>query len=90
MAGVVALLVLGTQILDWYWPAVLFIVSLAVGVYRVRRKILSPYRLLQRVDWRLKLHDAVSTAYYFEDPAHGGRVPEPIRQAQHEWRWPLW
>lgn len=84
MAATVALLLLGTQILDWYWPVGLFTGSLAWGAYRVWRRRQSQYSLLQRIDGDLGLHDSLSTAYYFEEisPANRG-TPDAIR-AQHE------
>lgn len=65
LGGAILLLVAGTQILNWYWPVLLFAGSLAVGAYRARAKILSAYQVAQSIDDRLKFHDALSTAYYF-------------------------
>jgi len=65
MAGAILLLVTGTSLLEWYWIALLAIASLAVGLYRFRRRIPSEYRLAQRIDWKLNLADALSTAKYF-------------------------
>ena len=65
MAGAILLLVLGTQILNWYWPLLLFAVSLGVGLYRTRRLNPSSYVLAQKIDRRLALHDALSTAVHF-------------------------
>jgi hypothetical protein len=70
LGGAILLLVTGTQILNWYWPVLLFAGSLAVGAYRARTKMLSAYQVAQRVDERLGFHDALSTAYYF------GRHPD--------------
>jgi hypothetical protein len=65
LGGAILLLVTGTQILNWYWPVLLFVGALAVGAYRARAKMLSAYQVAQRIDGRLGLHDALSTAYYF-------------------------
>ncbi len=65
LGGAILLLILGTQILNWYWLVILFAVSLAVSTYRGRNKILSRYRVAQSLDAHLGLHDALSTAYYF-------------------------
>jgi hypothetical protein len=70
LGGAILLLVTGTQILNWYWPVLLFAGSLAVGAYRARGKMLSAYQVAQRIDGRLGFHDALSTAYYF------GRHPD--------------
>ena len=75
MAGVILLLLIGTQILDWYWPILLVAVSLGVGIYRLRKSLPSSYRLAQGIDSRLGLADSLSTAVHFA--AH----PEPGREA---------
>ena len=75
MAGAILLLLAGTQILDWYWPVLLVVVSLGVGIYRLRKSLPSLYKLAQRIDHRLGLADSLSTAVHFA--AH----PEPGREA---------
>lgn len=65
MGGAILLLVLGTQILNWYWPVFLFAAGLAAGVWRIRRMTPSPYVLAQKIDRRIGSYDALSTAYYF-------------------------
>jgi hypothetical protein len=64
-AGVLILLLVGTQILDWQWPVALFIAVLTLGVYRVTRRRISQYGIAQKLDQALTLEDRVSTAYYF-------------------------
>jgi hypothetical protein len=64
-AGVLLLLVLGTQIFDWQWPVAVFLAVLAFGVYRVRRARVPLYRTAQSLDHSLGLADRLSTAYYF-------------------------
>ena len=72
MGGVVLLLLIGTQILDWWWPVLLAAVSLGVGVYQLRKFIPSIYVLAQRIDRKLGLADTLSTAVYFsENPKPG-------------------
>jgi hypothetical protein len=81
LGGAILLLVTGTQILNWYWPVLLFAGSLAVGAYRARAKMLSTYQVAQRIDDRLGFHDALSTAYYFgEHPDRTGAPPELIER----------
>ena len=75
LGGAILLLILGTQILNWYWLVILFAVSLAAGAYRGRNKILSHYRVAQSIDAHLGLHDALSTAYFFDQHPQG--VPAP-------------
>src|SRR5579864_7576109 len=53
MAGAILLLLTGTQILDWYWPVLLVVVSLGVGIYRLRQSLPSFYKLAQHIDPRL-------------------------------------
>ena len=67
VGGLLLLLVLGTQILNWYWPVALFGLSLAIGLWRLSRRVPSVYALAQQVDHRLGLHDSISTAWYFRD-----------------------
>lgn len=69
--GFVLLLLLGTQVLDWYWLVLLFGGSLAVGITRTINRVPSRYRLAQIVDERLNLHDTISTALHFE------KLPRP-------------
>jgi hypothetical protein len=80
MAGVILLLLLGTQILDWYWVALVALVSLGVGIYRIRREIPSLYILAQRIDKKLRLADTLSTAFFFTD--NPDRSREAICQLQ--------
>ena len=75
LGGAILLLVIGTQILNWYWPVILFVFALAAGIYRARPKILTPYQVAQSIDRRLELHDALSTAYYFDQ--HPDRTDSP-------------
>jgi hypothetical protein len=65
MAGVILILLTGTSLLEWYWIALLAIASLAVGLYRLRNRVPTEYRLAQKIDWKMNLADALSTAKYF-------------------------
>ena len=73
LAGMILLLFLGTQILNWYWPVILFAGSFGFGLYRTIRRIPSDYGLAQRVDRRLELGDSLSTACYFSAADNGSR-----------------
>jgi hypothetical protein len=77
MCGAIILLVLGTQILNWYWPVLLFVAGLGVGAWRIRRMSPSTYVLAQKIDRQLGSFDALSTAYYFRDN-NTGRSPELV------------
>jgi hypothetical protein len=80
LTGVILLLVLGTQILDWYWPALLAGGSFLAGLYRTLRRTPSAYRLAQQVDARLGLHDCLSSGHYFASPDSEGQGSAELRQ----------
>jgi hypothetical protein len=80
--GAVLLLLLGTQVLDWYWPVVLALIGLAGSVYRTRHRIHSDYSLARIVDSRLSLQDRVSTVYYFRNVA--GSAPDSIATVEQQ------
>ena len=65
MGGMILLLLLGTQVLEWYWVLLLTVASLAAGLYRLRKTIPSGYEVAQKIDRRLSLADTLSTATYF-------------------------
>jgi hypothetical protein len=73
--GAVVLLLAGTQILDWYWIALLAAVSLGVGLYQLRGRIPGLYQVAQRIDRKLKLADTLSTAFHF------AVYPDPLRES---------
>lgn len=62
----ILLLITGTQFLDWYWPVLLFAAALSVLVLRLRKRLPSVYGVAHEIDARLGLHDALSTAHYFQ------------------------
>jgi hypothetical protein len=62
--GIVILLLAGTQILHWYWLAMLALAGLVVGVTRIRARSISAYRTAQILDSRLRLEDSLSTAWF--------------------------
>ena len=71
MAGAILLLIVGAQILNWYWLVLLFAGSLAASAYRSRAQLLSAYQVAQSIDRQLDFKDALSTAYYFsQHPDH--------------------
>ncbi len=66
--GVIALLLAGTDILNWYGGCLLLAVaSLGAGGYLLRKSLSSHYLLAQRIDRKLELKDAISTAFYFSE-----------------------
>ncbi|MBM3762483.1 MAG: hypothetical protein FJW36_19835 [Acidobacteria bacterium] len=64
-AGLVLLLILGTQVLDWYWPVLLAVVSFGLLVHRVWNKLPNAYQSAQILDQRLATFDLFSTAHHF-------------------------
>lgn len=75
LGGAVLLMLAGTQILEWYWLLLLGAVGFGIGIYQLRGRIPSIYRVAQRIDRRAELADALSTAQYFSEH------PDPKRQA---------
>ena len=69
-AGAILLLLLGTQIMNWYWPVLLFVAGLAAGVVRARQQRLTRYRVAQLLDERLGLQDRISTLVWFREHAN--------------------
>src|SRR5579871_659373 len=82
LAAVILLLVLGTQILSWYWAILLPAVGVGIALYRVRRRMPSSYAVAQRVDRRLGLADTISTAVYFSEPSAEARTSPEWRRLQ--------
>lgn len=82
VAGLILLLLLGTQVLDWRWIAALFAAGLGAGFWNLRRQIPSPYRVAQSIDRRVGLSDALSTAFFYSRLAPNRHVSEEIRFAQ--------
>ncbi len=80
MGGAVVLLLAGTEILNWYWLALLAAASLGAGAYRLRQSLSSRYVMAQRIDRRLELADALSTALYFSENPRPDRAAVCERQ----------
>lgn len=80
LAGAILLLIVGAQILNWYWLVVLFAGSLAASAYRSRAELLSAYQVAQSIDRQLDFKDALSTAYYFGRHPDRGASPEFVEQ----------
>ena len=87
LAGAILLLVVGAQILSWYWLVLLFVGGLAASAYRSRGQLLSAYEVAQSIDRRLSLHDMLSTAYHFNVHPDSAASPDFVdqqRQAAEE------
>jgi hypothetical protein len=74
-AGGILMLLLGTQILNWYWLTLLAVTAFAVSVLRTRNRMLTRYRVAQVIDRRLHLKDSLSTALFLLTEADGRNDP---------------
>lgn len=81
LAGAILMLLLGTQILAWYWLALLAAVGFASTLLRRRSPRITSYRLAQILDHRLKLSDSLSTAWFLLSESRGD---DPISRLQIE------
>src|SRR5581483_10798056 len=75
----------GTQILDWYWLALLAVAGLATAIFRIRTLTVTRYQTAQILDRRLHLDDSLSTAWYLLGngrPRQEGFVEFQLRQAE--------
>jgi hypothetical protein len=80
LAGLLLLLIFGTQIVGWQWLLVFPAACVVAGVYLVLRRIPSLYQVAQRVDRSLSLSDTLASAWFFSRP---GPAPYPVPEA---WR----
>jgi len=78
----ILLLVFGTQALNWYWAILLPAGAIAVAAWRVRKRMPSLYVTAQRVDRRLSLADALSTAVFFRDETATPAASAELRRLQ--------
>ena len=85
-AGLVLLLILGTQVLNWYWPLLLGAVSFGYLVYRVWNRLPNSYQAAQIVDRRLHTHDLFSSAHHFLSQPSTRLSESLIEIADHEAR----
>ena len=84
LGGMVALLLAGTQLLDWRVVLLLCAAAAGVGLYRMRQKLPSLYGTAVLLDQKAALHDALSTALYFEHPQPGFAGLPAIREFQKQ------
>ena len=64
LSGFILLLLFGTALLGWLPVTLLSAVGISVAALRVRKRLLSRYRVAQVLDRRLSLSDALSTACF--------------------------
>jgi len=84
LVGVILLLLLGTQLLEWYWLVVLFVAGAGISAWRTLHQLPTPYRVAQLIDRRLDLHDALSTAWHFSHAEAPPHAAGDILQAQRQ------
>jgi hypothetical protein len=64
LGGGILMLVLGTQILNWYWLTLFAVIGFGLGLARTRNRMLTRYAVAQVIDRRLQLKDSLSTALF--------------------------
>ncbi len=74
------MLLLGTQILNWYWLVLLGGTGAEVALFRVLGARIAPYRVAQLLDKRFQLSDSLSTAWFLASSA--GRREDSVAQFQ--------
>lgn len=84
LGGGILLLLLGTQILDWYWLAGLVAIGIGLGIYRGRKRLASPYAIARTLDRNLGFNDALSTAFYFTEHPEKTKSPDSVVRQQRE------
>jgi hypothetical protein len=65
--GGILMLLLGTQILDWYWLVLLGVIGSAIAAWRVRARVFGRYRVAQLLDQTLGLQDSLSSAWFLRE-----------------------
>lgn len=80
IAGVILVLVAGTDLLSWRSIAAITAAGVAAAAVRLRRRLPDPYSVAQSIDRRLGLHDSLSTAVFFSSGRR--KAPEGIRRIQ--------
>ncbi|MCX6590297.1 MAG: hypothetical protein NTZ56_02120 [Acidobacteria bacterium] len=83
LGGAALLLVAGTQILNWYWPVVLFAGAFGYGLWRIGQALPDSYQVAQKIDQQLDLHDALSTAWHYQNSSNEVAVAQR-RQAEQQ------
>lgn len=82
LAGFIILLLLGTQILHWYWMAAMIAAGLAIAMARIRARQQTHYQTAQVLDHRLRLDDSISTAWFLLEQGVNGHNPVASFQIQ--------
>jgi hypothetical protein len=80
LCAFILLLLLGSEILSWPVVVLVPVAALAIGYYRVRKRLPARYRVAQIVDARLDLADTLSTAVFFGETS--AQAEPEIRRTQ--------
>jgi hypothetical protein len=75
LGAFLAMLLLGTQVLRWYWPVLLLAVTAGWGVWKAFAAVPGEYKAAQRLDARCGLKDLLSTAWHFRQHRDAARNP---------------
>lgn len=83
LVAFILLLILGTEILDWYWLLPIPLAAIVIALYRVRKRLPPLYTAAQIVDRRMELADSLSTAVFFSEEG-ASKAPAELRRWQFE------
>ncbi len=84
LAAFILLLLIGAEVLNWRWLAVLPAAAALAGFCFAWRRRPSAYRAAQLADGRLGLADTLSTAVFFQESAGSGHAAPEIVRVQAE------
>jgi hypothetical protein len=82
LAGLIVVLLAGTDLLSWGWIGAAAALGVGFGVWRLRRQMPPPYAVAQAIDTRLALNDTISTAYFYRHLSR--RPPAEFQEAIFE------
>ncbi len=82
VAGFVLMLVLGTRFMGWWTLAVFAAAGIAIGGWRVWKRMPDSYATAVKLDENARLHDTLSTALYFS--LHDAESPEFLRRQREQ------
>ena len=84
LSGAILMLLLGTQILHWYWLVLLAAGGITLVVFRLRGRLLTKYQIAQVLDQRLRLADTLSTAWFLLETPSRSNVQAQLQMRQAE------